>query len=94
MRGELGVQLGLVIEHFNRERYERNSGQAVEEVQRRIGHPVNRCQGCAFTFGLVTRAIGSRSRRVDPDALGAAATRPVAGHVTAFSLNLNQVHGP
>ena len=23
--------------------------------------------GCAFTFGLVTRAIGSCSRRVDPD---------------------------
>ena len=34
-----------MIEHFNRERYERNSGQAVKEVQRRIGHPVTDVKG-------------------------------------------------
>jgi len=50
-RGEIGpedlssnliVQLGTVTEHFNRHWYERNTGQVVTEVQRRVFHPVKR----------------------------------------------------
>src|SRR4051794_25874274 len=36
------VQLGTVTEHLNRQWYERNTGQAVTGVQRRIFHPVKR----------------------------------------------------
>ena len=36
------VQLGVVTEHLNRHWYERNTGQVVTEVQRRVCHPVNR----------------------------------------------------
>jgi predicted phage-related endonuclease len=36
------VQLGTVTEHLNRHWYERNTGQAVTEVQRRVFHPVKR----------------------------------------------------
>src|SRR5882757_239961 len=36
------VQLGTVTEHLNRHWYERNTGQVVTEVQRRVFHPVKR----------------------------------------------------
>src|SRR5215475_4636732 len=36
------VQLGAVTEHLNRHWFERNTGQVVTEVQRRVRHPVNR----------------------------------------------------
>jgi predicted phage-related endonuclease len=36
------VQLGLVTEHLNRHWYERNTGQAITNVQRRVIHPVIR----------------------------------------------------
>src|SRR5438309_2908439 len=39
------VQLGVVTEPLNRLWYERNTGQAVTDVQRRIRHPVNRWMG-------------------------------------------------
>src|SRR5580704_14693841 len=42
LSGNLIVQLGLVTEHLNRHWYERNTGQAVKDVQRRLLHPVNR----------------------------------------------------
>src|SRR5438132_6527945 len=35
------VQLGVVTEPLNRLWYERNTGQAITDVQRRIRHPVN-----------------------------------------------------
>ena len=50
-RGEVGpedlsenlvVQLGTVTEELNRRWYERNSGQAVRDVQRRLWHPVHK----------------------------------------------------
>src|SRR6202166_2042297 len=34
------VQLGVVTEHLNRHWYERNTGQAIKDVQRRVKHPV------------------------------------------------------
>src|SRR5580704_4331637 len=42
LSGNLIVQLGLVTEPLNRHWYERNTGQAVKEVQRRVQHPVVR----------------------------------------------------
>jgi predicted phage-related endonuclease len=36
------VQLGIVTEDLNRRWYERNTGQAVKDVQKRIQHPVNK----------------------------------------------------
>ena len=36
------VQLGTVTEHLNRHWYERNTGQVVKDVQRRVRHPVRR----------------------------------------------------
>jgi predicted phage-related endonuclease len=42
LSGNLIVQLGTVTEHLNRRWYERNTGQVVTEVQRRVFHPVKR----------------------------------------------------
>jgi predicted phage-related endonuclease len=42
LSGNLIVQLGTVTEQLNRRWYERNTGQAITEVQRRVHHPVKR----------------------------------------------------
>ena len=42
------VQLGLVTEALNRHWYERNTGQVVECVQRRLRHPVLRWMGATL----------------------------------------------
>lgn len=42
LSGNLIVQLGTVTEQLNRHWYERNTGQVVTEVQRRVFHPVKR----------------------------------------------------
>jgi predicted phage-related endonuclease len=42
LSGSLIVQLGTVTESLNRRWYERNTGQIVSEVQRRVFHPVKR----------------------------------------------------
>jgi predicted phage-related endonuclease len=42
------VQLGVVTEDFNRHWYERNTGQAIKDVQRRVRHPVNRWMGATL----------------------------------------------
>src|SRR5262245_9020124 len=42
LSGDLVVQLGIATESLNRLWYERNSGQTVKSVQRRIMHPVLR----------------------------------------------------
>src|SRR6266705_1744956 len=46
--GNLIVQLGRVTEDLNRQWFERNTGQAVKDVQRRIRHPVNRWMGATL----------------------------------------------
>jgi predicted phage-related endonuclease len=51
------VQLGVVTEPVNRLWYERNTGHAITDVQRRIRHPVNRWMG-ATVDGMVA---GSRA---------------------------------
>jgi predicted phage-related endonuclease len=48
LSGNLIVQLGSVTEEFNRHWYERNTGQAVKDVQRRVRHPVNRWMGATL----------------------------------------------
>src|ERR1700686_5534802 len=42
LSGNLIVQLGLVTEPLNRHWYERNTGHAIKDVQRRVRHPVVR----------------------------------------------------
>jgi predicted phage-related endonuclease len=42
LSGNLIVQLGLVTEDLNRQWFERNTGQVVTSVQRRVEHPVVR----------------------------------------------------
>src|ERR1700732_985021 len=48
LSGNLLVQLGVVTEALNRLWYERNTGQAITDVQRRIRHPVNRWLGATL----------------------------------------------
>jgi predicted phage-related endonuclease len=42
LSGDLLVQLGAVTEQLNRHWYEKNTGQAVTEVQRQVFHPIHR----------------------------------------------------
>src|SRR6266498_356296 len=42
LSGNLIVQLGKATEDLNRAWYERNTGQAVKDIQRRVHHPVIR----------------------------------------------------
>jgi predicted phage-related endonuclease len=57
LSGNLIVQLGLVTEPLNRIWYERNTGQAVKDVQRRVLHPVNRWM--AATLDGMVEATGA-----------------------------------
>jgi len=41
LSGELAVQLGIVTEELNRRWYEKNTGQTITDVQRRVFHPVH-----------------------------------------------------
>src|SRR5580704_19689553 len=52
LSGNLIVQLGSVTEPLNRHWYERNTGQVVKDVQRRVRHPVLRWMGATLD-GLV-----------------------------------------
>ena len=42
LSGDLLVQLGAVTEQLNRQWSEKNTGQAVTEVQRQVFHPIHR----------------------------------------------------
>jgi hypothetical protein len=48
LSGNLIVQLGRVTEDLNRHWFERNTGQPITDVQRRIRHPVNRWMGATL----------------------------------------------
>jgi predicted phage-related endonuclease len=48
LSGNLIVQLGSVTEDLNRRWFERNSGQAVKDVQRSVRHPVLRWMGATL----------------------------------------------
>jgi putative phage-type endonuclease len=57
LSGNLIVQLGVVTEGLNRHWYERNTGQAIKDVQKRVQHPVMRWM--AATLDGVVEATGS-----------------------------------
>jgi hypothetical protein len=48
LSGNLIVQLGVVTEQLNRHWYERNTGQVITEVQRRVNHPVIKWMAAAL----------------------------------------------
>jgi predicted phage-related endonuclease len=48
LSGSLIVQLGVVTESLNRHWFERNTGRALKDVQRRIRHPVIRWMGATL----------------------------------------------
>jgi predicted phage-related endonuclease len=48
LSGELIVQLGTTTEDLNRTWYERTSGNRVEDVQRRVRHPVHKWMGATL----------------------------------------------
>jgi predicted phage-related endonuclease len=54
---DLIVQLGSITEELNRTWYERSSGNAVEDVQRRVRHPIHKWM-CATLDGRV-KATGA-----------------------------------
>ncbi len=57
LSGNLIVQLGTVTENLNRLWYERNSGQVIKDVQRRLHHPVVRWM--AATLDGVVESSGA-----------------------------------
>src|SRR5215469_12830578 len=57
LSGNLIVQLGLVTEPLNRQWFERNTGRAIKDVQKRIQHPVVRWMGA--TLDGVVEATGA-----------------------------------
>jgi predicted phage-related endonuclease len=48
LSGNLTVQLGVVTEPLNRQWFERNTGRAITDVQKRIQHPVVRWMGATL----------------------------------------------
>jgi predicted phage-related endonuclease len=57
LSANLIVQLGVVTEPLNRLWYERNTGQAIKDVQSRVLHPVNKWIGA--TLDGIVEAIGA-----------------------------------
>jgi predicted phage-related endonuclease len=57
LSGNLIVQLGVVTEQLNRHWYERNTGQAIKDIQRRVRHPV--IKWMAATLDGVIEATGA-----------------------------------
>jgi predicted phage-related endonuclease len=57
LSGNLIVQLGTVTEALNRHWYERNSGQVIKDVQKRVKHPVVRWM--AATLDGVVESTGA-----------------------------------
>src|SRR5262249_39848205 len=54
---DLIVQLGSITEDLNRTWYERNTGNAVDDIQRRVHHPVHKWM--AATLGGRVRETGA-----------------------------------
>ena len=61
LSGNLIVQLGLVTEPLNRHWFERNTGQVVAEVQRRVQHQVIRYLAATLD-GMVEPTSGFRRK--------------------------------
>ena len=54
LSGDLLVQLGTVTEHLNRHWYEKNTGQVVTQVQRRVFHAVHRWMAATLDGRVAT----------------------------------------
>jgi predicted phage-related endonuclease len=63
LSGELIVQLGLATEDLNRQRYERNTGRAITDVQSRVVHPVIRWMAATLDGVVTGTGAGSIRRR-------------------------------
>lgn len=63
LSGNLIVQLGVVTEELNLAWYERNSGQTVNDAQKRVRHPVH--QWMATTLDGITRPADNDGPVVD-----------------------------
>jgi predicted phage-related endonuclease len=57
LSSNLIVQLGVVTERLNRQWFERNTGRAVKDVQKRVRHPVLRWMGA--TLDGMVKATGA-----------------------------------
>src|SRR5215831_20092707 len=57
LSANLIVQLGVVTEHLNRQWFERNTGRAITDIQKRIKHPVVRWMGA--TLDGMVKATGA-----------------------------------
>ena len=57
LSNNLIVQLGIVTEPLNRQWYQRNTGQVIKDVQRRVKHPVIECM--AATLDGVVETTGA-----------------------------------
>jgi predicted phage-related endonuclease len=66
LSGNLIVQLGLATEPLNRSRYERNAGEAVKGVQRRVRHPVNSWMALPAIRRVASSFVALRRERM-PD---------------------------
>jgi predicted phage-related endonuclease len=66
LSGNLIVQLGVVTEALNRHWYERNTGQTVAEVQRRVQHPVLRWMGATLDGFIGARGAVFESKFMLP----------------------------
>jgi hypothetical protein len=75
LSGNLIVQLGLVTEPLNRHWYERNSGQILTGVQRRVHHPVVRWMAATLDGSVtgISPSMTSTRRVVATPTLDAAA---------------------
>ena len=66
LSSNLIVQLGVVTEHLNRQWFERNTGQTIKDVQRRVSHPVVKWMAATLDGTVEATgagaANGSRSR--------------------------------
>lgn len=57
LSGDLIVQLGTATEHLNRAWYERQTGHAIEQIQRRVFHPVHKWMSAPMRFSFGSRLI-------------------------------------
>ena len=78
------VQLGTVTEDLNRRWYERNTGHAIKDVQRRIQHPVNKWMAATLDGRGRSGGRGVRSQvHAALDVLGGSGRRKAHGAAAA-----------
>ena len=66
LSGNLIVQLGVVTEDLNRQWFERNTGRAIKDVQKRVRHPVLRWMGATLDGMVETTSAVFESKFMLP----------------------------